>query len=193
MLSTLITSKTRVKILTTFLTHPDERFYYKNLIDRLGVPPSVLQSELKRFEKVGLLNSKREANIKFYSINKDFLLYPELKSIIFKTVGLADFLRDSLSKIGEIKVAFIYGSVAKNLEDAMSDIDLMVIGNVDMDSLNDAVAKAEDTLGREINFTTFDAKEWRDKLKAKKAFVTDVYKGKKIFLIGNDDELRRIS
>ncbi len=135
----------------------------------------------------------RSANIRFYQVNQKHTLYPELKSIIFKTVGLADFLRDSLSKIGEIKVAFIYGSVAKNIEDAMSDIDLMVIGNVDMDSLNDAVSKAEDALGREINFTTFDAKEWRDKLKAKKAFVTDVYKGKKIFLIGNDDELRKIT
>ena len=193
MLSTLITSKTRVKMLSWFISHPGERFHYRQLIKLLDSSSPSVRNELKRLETAGILVSTREANIRFYQVNQKHTLYPELKSIIFKTVGLADFLRDSLSKIGEIKVAFIYGSVAKNIEDAMSDIDLMVIGNVDMDSLNDAVSKAEDALGREINFTTFDAKEWRDKLKAKKAFVTDVYKGKKIFLIGNDDELRKIT
>src|SRR3990172_13265712 len=116
MLSTLITSKTRVKVLTLFLTHPEERFYYKNLIDRLGVSSTVLRSELKRFEAAGLLKSTREANIRFYWLNKDFMLYPELKSIVFKTIGLADPIKEALEKIGNVKAAFIYGSVAKNLE-----------------------------------------------------------------------------
>ena len=193
MLSTLITSKTRVKVLTLFLTHPDERFYYKNLIDRLGVSSTVLRGELKRFEAAGLLKSTREANIRFYRLNKDFMLYPELKSIIFKTVGLADFLRDSLQKIGNIEAAFVYGSVAKNVEDVKSDIDLMVIGDTDMDKLHDALSRAEETLGREINPTVFDPAEWRKRISKKESFVKDVLKNPKIFLIGDEDVLRRLS
>ena len=193
MLSTLITSKTRVKVLTLFLTHPDERFYYKNLIDRLGVSSTVLRGELKRFEAAGLLKSTREANIRFYRLNKDFMLYPELKSIIFKTVGLADFLRDSLQKIGNIEAAFVYGSVAKNVEDVKSDIDLMVIGDTDMDKFHDALSKAEETLGREINPTVFDPAEWRKRISKKESFVKDVLKNPKIFLIGDEDVLRRLS
>lgn len=193
MLSTLITSKTRVKILTLFLTRPDERFYFKNLIERLQVPPSVLHSELKKFENIGLLKSQKEANVLFYSINKNFSLYPELKGIIFKTVGLADYLRESLKKLGNIRAAFIYGSVAKNLEDVKSDIDLMVIGDVDMDNLSDAVSKAEDALSREINFTTFDTSEWKNRVAKKQSFVMDVIKNPKIFLIGNEDDIRKIA
>ena len=193
MLSKLITSKTRVKILTLFLTHPDERFYYKNLISRLNVPPSVLQSELKLFEEIGLLQSKREANIKFYRVNKKFSLYPELKGIIFKTTGLADSLKEAIDKIGRIDVAFIYGSVAKNLEDAKSDIDLMIIGDPDMDGLTEAVSAAESELLREVNYTVFDPEEWKERVKHKKAFVMDVLNNKKIFILGGEDELRRIT
>src|SRR3989304_10599740 len=193
MLSTLITSKTRVKVLTLFLTHPDERFYYKDLIDRLGVSSTVLRGELKRFEAAGLLKSTREANIRFYRLNKDFMLYPELKSIIFKTAGLADFLRDSLQKIGNIEAAFVYGSVAKNVEDVKSDIDLMVMGGTDMEKFHDALSRAEETLGREINPTVFDPAEWRKRISKKESFVKDVLKNPKIFLIGDEDVLRRLS
>ncbi|MBS3909197.1 MAG: nucleotidyltransferase domain-containing protein [Actinobacteria bacterium] len=193
MLSTLITSKTRVKLLTLFLTHPDARFYFKNLIERLGVPPSALQTELKKFELIGLLKSEREGNIKFYWVDKSFPLYPELKGIIFKTVGLADRLKEALDKIGHIDVAFIYGSVAKNLEDAKSDIDLMVIGDPDMDALSDVVTAAEHELIREVNYTVFDPKEWKERVAKNNSFVMDVLKNNKIFLIGGEDELRRIA
>ena len=193
MLSTLITSKTRVKVLTLFLTHPGERFYYKNLIDRLGVPSTVLRSELKRFEAAGLLKSTREANIRFYWLNKDFMLYPELKSIVFKTIGLADPIKEALEKIGNVKAAFIYGSVAKNLEDVRSDIDLMVIGDADTDELHKAVNKAEKMLTREINYTVFDSKDWKERIKKKSSFAMDVLKSPKIFLIGGEDDLRRLA
>lgn len=190
MLSTLITSKARRTLLTLFVAHPDERFYQKQLIRDLGMSSSLVQKELRKLENIGLLTSTREANTRFFQVNKSFALYPELKSIIFKTVGLADFLRESLAEIGEVKTAFIYGSVAQNLEEARSDIDLMVIGDVDQDKLHRAISKAEKAIGREINQSVFDVAEWKKQLAAKKAFVRDVAEGPKIFLIGGEDDLR---
>lgn len=190
MLSTLITSKSRIEVLTWFLTHPGERFHYLQLVGLLKSSKRSIQIELKRLEGAGILLSKKEANIRFYWVNQDHPLYPELKSIVFKTVGLADFLREALDEIGDIKAAFIYGSVAKNLEDARSDIDLMIIGDVDTDKLHEVVSKAEDSLGREVNYSTFDVADWKKRLAAKKAFVHDVAQGQKIFLIGGDDDLR---
>lgn len=193
MLSTLITSKSRVEILTWFVTHPGERFHYRQLEKLLKVSTPSIRRELKRLEGSGLLLSTREANVRFYWINQEHLLYPEIKSIVFKTAGLADFLRQALGELGQIEVAFIFGSVAKNLEDSRSDIDLMVIGDVDMDKLHDAVANAEKAISREINYSTFDAADWRKQLKEKKAFVNDVAKGDKIYLIGTEDDLRKIA
>lgn len=193
MLTTLITSKIRVRLITWFVTHSGQRFHYNQLLGIIKASGPSLHSELKRLENAGLLSSAKEANVKFYWVNQDFILYPEIKSIIFKTVGLADALREALEKIGDIEVAFIYGSVAKNLEDAKSDIDLMVIGDVDMDELHEAIAKQEEMLGREINYTVFDKKDWQKQIHTKRAFAYDIYRGKKIYLIGGENELRKLS
>lgn len=193
MLSTLITSKVRVELITWFITHPGERFYYRQLIDVLNASKQSIQNELARLEKTGFLDSRKEGNIRFYWVNKDFILYPEIKSIIFKTVGVSEELRKSLDNIGDVKSAFIYGSVAKNLEDARSDIDVMIIGNVSVDAVHEAISKAEDRLGREVNYTIFSPGDWSRQLKARKAFVTNVAKDKKIFLIGTEDELQKLN
>ncbi len=193
MLRKLITSQAKIKLLTLFLTNPDERFYYTEIHKRLGIHHALLQRELKLFVGMGFLFTTKEANIRYYWVNKKFPIYEELKSIIFKTVGLADHLKETIEEIGHTDIAFIYGSVAKNIEDAKSDIDLMVIGDPDIDALTDAVLKAEKTLVREINFTVFDPEEWKQRIAKKDSFVMDVLNNKKIFLIGGEDELRRIA
>jgi len=191
MLSALITSKVRHALLVLFITHPDERFYLKQLVRDLGMSTSQLQKELAKLENIGFLTSSRESNTRFFQVDKVFPLYPELKSIIYKTAGLADFLREALEEIGTIEVALIYGSVAKNVEDMRSDVDLLVIGDVDLDALHEAIDSAEKAIGREINPTAFSRKDWNARIKKKQAFATDVLAGPKILLIGDEDELRR--
>lgn len=192
MLSYLITSKTRRDVLTLFVTHPDERFYHVGLARQLGLPASAVHAELKKLEALSFLKSQKEANIVFYWVNKDFLLYPEIKGLIFKTVGLAEEIRNNLKAIGNVSVAFIFGSVAKNREDARSDIDLMVIGNPDIDALTEAVSKAEDVLSREINYSVFSPEDWCKRVEKKDSFAIDVLNNNKIFIIGDADELRRL-
>ena len=109
MLSTLITSKARVELITWFITHPGERFYYRQLIDILNASKQSIQNELARLESAGLLSSQKEGNIRFFWVNKDFILYKEINSMILKTFGVGDELRKSLSKIGNIKSASFMG------------------------------------------------------------------------------------
>jgi len=193
MLSTLVTSKSRRTLLTLFLTHPEQKFYHAQLVRDLKMPSGNIQHELKKLKEIGFLTSSREAQVRYFQVNKAFPLYGELKGIIYKTVALADPLRDALKKIGDIQIAFIYGSVAKDTENMGSDIDLMVIGHPRMDDLSEAVTKAERGLSREINFTVFEPADWKKNLKEKKGFATTVFKDKKIFLMGTEDELRKIS
>ncbi|MHB1326075.1 MAG: nucleotidyltransferase domain-containing protein [Thermoleophilia bacterium] len=193
MLSTLITSKVRVEIITWFFSHPGERFYYRQLIDILNASKQSIQNELARLESAGLLSSQKEGNIRFYWVNTDFLLYQEIKSMILKTVGVGDELRKAFVEIGEVRSAFIYGSVAKNLEDARSDIDVMIVGNVTVDAVHKALMKTEEHLGREVNYSIFSPGEWKKKMKDKTAFVSNVARGQKIFLIGTEDDLQKCS
>jgi predicted nucleotidyltransferase len=191
-LTTLITSKARVEIITWVIAHPAERFYYRQLVDILHASKQSIQNELARLEKVGMLSSQKEGNIRFYHVNKDFDLYPELKSIIFKTVGVGDELRKSLRGKEDIRSAFIYGSVAKNIEDVQSDIDVMIIGKVSVDSIHKTIMKAESTLGREVNYSIFSTGVWKKQLKDKNAFASNVARDKKIFLIGSAEDFRKI-
>lgn len=191
MLSTLITSKARRELLVLFLTHPDERFYQAQLMRDLGMSSSMVQKELGKLQDIGFVTSSREANTRYFQVDKTFPIYPELKSIVFKTAGLADFLRDSLAEIGPVEVALIYGSVAKNVEDMRSDVDVLIIGDVDLDALHEAVDAAEHSIGREINPTVFTRPEWAKRVKIGQAFAADILANPKIFLIGDEDELRR--
>ncbi len=164
-----------------------------DLVKRLELPASAVHIELKKLEKIGFLLSKRIANIVLYKVNKDFALYPELKGIVYKTIGLSKTLRDNLCNLGAIEVTFIYGSVAKDEERIGSDIDLMVIGNPDMDDLCDVVCKAERALVREVNYTVFGPDEWQQRVAKRNSFVMDVLRNSKIYVIGDEDKLQELS
>lgn len=190
MLSALITSSARRKLLIRFLTHPEERFYPTQLMRELGLSSSLVQKELARLSATGLLRSEREGNARFYSVNTRHPLYAELKSIVYKTEGLGDLLRDHLSSVQGVSVALIYGSVARNAEDAASDVDLLVIGNVSPPRLDEALMEAEGLLGREVSATVLDTEEWRERVNRQQAFAMEILRQPKVFLIGGEDDLR---
>ncbi|MDT8434993.1 MAG: nucleotidyltransferase domain-containing protein [Anaerosomatales bacterium] len=190
MLSALITSSARRKLLVRFLTHPEERFYPTQLMRELSLSSSLVQKELARLSATGLLRSEREGNTRFYSVDTTHPLYAELKSIVYKTEGLGDLLQERISPLEDVSVALIYGSVARNTEDARSDVDLLVIGDVSPPVLDEALMEAEGLLGREINATLLDIKEWHERVARKQAFAMDILRQPKVFLIGAEDDLR---
>jgi predicted nucleotidyltransferase len=188
MLERLFSSRVRVKLLTIFLTNPQSRFYTRQLERLLGESPYAIQRELRRLEGLGLLEAERQANIRYYWVNEHFPIFPELRGIILKTSGLGDTLREALAHLGAIEGAFIYGSVAAGDEDPWSDIDLMIVGEVDLLGLSEAVSRLEDSVGREINYTVYSSEELDSKLREGDPFLTNVQSGPKIMLIGSEDE-----
>lgn len=189
MLSLLVTSAARRKLLVRFLSHPGERFYLSQLIRDLGITPSAAQNELARLSSSGLLFSEREGNVRFYTVNTAHPVYRELKSIVYKTEGLGELLADHLRGVVGTVVALIYGSVARGTEDAGSDVDLLVIGDVEPATLDEALAPVERLLEREVNATILTEAEWHDRVQRGQAFALDVLNGPKIFLVGDQDGL----
>ncbi|MBU1487448.1 nucleotidyltransferase domain-containing protein [bacterium] len=189
MLKAFFTSKTKVKVLALFLTHPEEQFYVRQIERELKEPITAVRRELIKLEEVGFLNTFREGNLRYYRVNQKFPLYPELKNIILKTAGMGDLLRENLKKVGKIKQAFIYGSTALGEERKDSDIDLMIIGKVREDELNRLISQLEDRLAREINYSIFSPEEFRVRKLASDPFISHVLENKKVLLIGDEDEL----
>jgi predicted nucleotidyltransferase len=189
MLEKLFTSRVRVRLLTLFLTHPAEAFYIRQIARLTSETYNNVRQELQNLAQLGLILSERRANAIYYRANVDHFLFPELKRIILKTEAVGDRLREALLALGDICVAFIYGSTAKGTELASSDIDLMIIGDVDLEALDGAIDHMEEEMGRTVNYTLFDVEEWRERVAQGHSFVTDVLTHEKIFLMGDEDEL----
>jgi len=159
MLEYFITSKAKRSLLKLFLTNPERRFYTREVARLTAEPLNTVRRELGYLGKAGLLRSHKEGILKYFEVVKEFPLYPELKKIIYATIGLVDHLSNRLKDSELIELAFIYGSVAKDEEARKSDIDLFVVGEVEEEELQRLVADIERETGREINYTVMTRRE----------------------------------
>jgi predicted nucleotidyltransferase len=182
-------SKIRQDLLALFFTNPSQRYYLRELQRILGYSAGSIRRELLKFQGDGLFDTERVGNLLYYSLNSKHPLFREIRSIIFKTVGVEGSLRRMLLSIGGIKIAFIYGSFASKKEKVASDIDLMIIGNPDNSYLNRKIAELEKRLRREINPTVYSLREYRAKKRAKSGFLLELLENPRIMLIGRDDDL----
>ena len=182
----LFSSKLRIKLLDAFLSSPDARFYIRELERKIREEAKNVSRELKNLEGLGLLISEKQGNLKYYSVNENFFLYPELKAIIFKTTGVQGLLKEALERLKGIETAFIYGTYATGKESESSDVDIMIIGKPDLTELNEVISNLEEKLNREINYMCFDQEEFKERRKAGDAFINEVLSGEKIMLKGTE-------
>lgn len=184
-------TKTQQKILRLLFGQPEKSFYSKELVDRAGIGTGTVLRELEKLSEAGLLTVKKIGNQKHYQANPSSPVFEELKGIVRKTFGLSDPLRLALDQFkGRIKVAFIYGSVAKGSDTAGSDIDLMLISDqLTYPDLLVSFSELETQLGRQLNPTIYTGEEFRGKIIAGSNFVVRVIEQPKIFLIGSQDDI----
>ncbi len=191
-LKSLFSSDTRIKVLSHFFLHPGESYYLRQLEKLLKIPGGQLRRELLNLEDIQLLISSKEGNQKRYSINKDFSLYDELKNIFLKTTSAGDIIRESLSRLKGIELAFIYGSFAKGGEHPGSDIDIRIVGRVSDKEISRRISNVEKSLKRRVNYSLYERKEVKARLKKKDNFIFTVFNEPHIILIGSkNDELFR--
>ncbi|MCX5666850.1 MAG: nucleotidyltransferase domain-containing protein [Candidatus Omnitrophica bacterium] len=185
-------TKNRAQLLRLFFTNPDQSFYMQEIGRILGKKPGNFQRVINSMEREGVLVSERKANARYFKANKEYPLYEEYKNIIFKTVGAAGSIKGVLQKAGGVDYAFIYGSYAKAKEGYLSDIDLIVIGKCDEDVLIKNLDSLEDVLKREINYKLYTPGDFKKEIKLKEPFLLNILQDKKIMLIGDENDLRKI-
>lgn len=188
-ISSLFKSKTRKALFILYFTTPEADYYLRELERTLDIPVSMIRKELMRLEEEGVFVSSKKGNLLYYRINKSYPLFAELKSIVFKTIGIQGLLKEALEKIKDIHAAFIYGSFARSAENAASDIDLFVIGNPDEDRLVREIAGIEKAVKREINYALYTRDEFEKKKSAKDSFILGLLEKPKIFLVGDKNDL----
>lgn len=186
--------RTRSALLALLYGHADESFYLRQLIREVGAGHGALQRELKHLTDMGLIVRRAQGNQVLFRANAHSPIFAEIKSLVTKTVGVHHAIRSALASLRPaVKIAFVYGSVARNQERAESDVDLMVLGNASFSEVVSALAPAQKVLGREINPTLFPTSEFRTKLAAGNHLLRSVMKEKKLFVVGTEDELAKLA
>lgn len=182
---------TQRQVLGLLFGNPDRSYYLNEIVRFAGVGIGTVQREVEKLSGAGLLTVKKIGNQKHYQANRQAPIYEELRGIVLKTFGIGDLLRQALAELaGQIKVAFVYGSIAKRTDTAGSDIDVMIIAdNVSYSDLFSALAAIEPKLGRSVSPTLYHPAEFQSKLASDSSFVTRVVEQPKIFLIGTDNDI----
>jgi predicted nucleotidyltransferase len=189
MIEKIFGSRIRAKILGWFFTHPEESFFVRQIATILQEDPTNLSREMSKLENLGILTSKKIGNTKHFQANPHCAFFRELKGLVLKTAGVAGQIKVALERLTGVQFAFIYGSYAKGEEKAHSDVDLMIIGDVDVNQLDPLASSLEKRLGREVNYLLFSQVEFQAKKRAKDGFLMDVLGEEKIMVIGNENEL----
>lgn len=184
-MAVLINTKSRNNLLAYSFSHIDEEYYVRELAGIIGEDPGNLSRELRKLEEEGLYKSRVRGRLKFYSLNKTYPLFKEIKDILFKTTGLEGSLRQLVNKYKELTLAFIYGSFADKRESKMSDVDLIIAGNPQPDGFVGELRKIESRFNREINYTFYKLEEFKNESKKEGSFLNVVLKGKTILLKGD--------
>lgn len=190
----LFASGTLVALLTRFLLHPDQAFYQQELAKTIGARLYLVQRELERLERAGLITKTPRGNRAYYEANRDWPAFEDLKRVFLKTVALGDALRAALAPLADhVPVAFVYGSCAAGQETAGSDLDVMMIGTLSAREAATVLGPLGRDLGREFNPAIYPPEEFREKASAGHPFISEVLKGPKVFLIGDEDALERLA
>ncbi|CAN5796179.1 hypothetical protein BH20VER1_BH20VER1_00480 [soil metagenome] len=150
---------------------------------------STVRQELDRLARLGLVEPRVDGNRRYYTAREDHPLYPEIRGLVLKTTGLADWLRDALQEEKGIHVAFVFGSFAQGREQAHSDIDLLIIGTVTLRQLSKLLSGVSEQIRREINPKIFTREEFQKRKGRGDHFLTNVLSEPRIFIIGDEHEL----
>ena len=187
-LAELLSSRARAEIFRLLFSGVGEELHVREIERRSGLNDSTLRQELRKLVRLDLVQSRRDSNRVYYRAKTESPLYPEIRNLVLKTSGLSDVLKSALTD-KRIRVAFVFGSIARGEEKAGSDVDLMVIGQLGLRDLSRLLSGIEEKIGREVNPHVLREEEFRKRIRAKEHFVSRVVESPKIFIIGSQREL----
>lgn len=169
MIDSLITNKTRLKLLLKFFLNSQTTSYLRNLETEFGESTNAIRIELNRMEAAGLLNSEFSGNKKLFRANQRHPLFHEINSIVRKTIGIDKIIDKVTSNIGELKEAYLIGELARGKDSNIIDL-LLVGGSIDKIYVTELIEKVEISLNRKIRFLIINDTEKDDYL-AKNNFL----------------------
>ena len=189
MLSDLITSKSRVKLLTVFLTNPKDMLHVRECVRRTGDEINAVRRELQFLQKKGILEREQRANRVYYMLDKSYPFYFDLLEIGVKTIGLGSEIMKNRTRLGKIKYAMFSGNFARRVKKNPDDVEVMIVGAIVLPELAVLVRNEEARLGKEINYTAMTEEEFSFRKKRNDPFLSSILNSSRMMLIGDEEAI----
>lgn len=188
-LSQILSSKVRAGVLRHLFGVNAVELHMREIQRVVGCTIGPIQSELKKLLALQLVTARRNGNRLYYQANKEHQLYVDIRSMVLKTSGMGDYLKEIFSRLENIEVAFIFGSIASGEDTTLSDIDLMVVGTIGLRALTAALTDFRTRIGRELNPHVFTKEEFISRRTESEHFISTVISSPKLFVKGSDNDL----
>lgn len=183
--------KTKKAIICFLFARPDHSWHLRELARAASVSPTMLGKEADLLVSAGLVLDERDGNRRNFRANPDCPIFEELRGIARKTGGVADIVRNALEGIKGVRIAFIFGSIARGEERPGSDIDVFILANESLTEISKSLSAIETAVGRPVNPMIYSKEELREKVETENPFMGRMLASPKIFLIGGQSELDR--
>jgi predicted nucleotidyltransferase len=185
-------SKGQQKVLALLFGQPGRSFYLNEVVRLADMGRGVISRELSKLEQASLLVVTKQGNQNHYQANKASPVFNELVAMVKKTFGLREVIAEALNPmVGDIQLAFIYGSMAKGGEHQASDIDLLLVGDsLEYGAVMSLLLPIEAELGRPINPTLYRVDDFKNKLREGQSFLTRITEQPKLMIKGIIDDFR---
>lgn len=161
MLETLISSRTRIKLLLRLFLNPGTTAYLRGLADEFEESTNSVRVELNRFEGADMLVSESKGNKKLYKANDKHPLFKDIHSLLLKYIGVDRIIEVIIERMGQLEKAYLTGDYAKGRDSGI--IDLVFVGDVDKNYIMEMVGKAERMINKKVRFIIYGPEEWLEK------------------------------
>ncbi|OLC56560.1 MAG: hypothetical protein AUH85_06055 [Chloroflexi bacterium 13_1_40CM_4_68_4] len=188
----IVGSESRARVLATLFADPPREYYQRELARSSGLALQSVQRELSRLDAAGLLRVRTVGGRRLYSADPSSSVHEELRRMTAKLRGVGTRIARSLKGDDGVDLAWIFGSYAAGTAQAASDVDVMVIGTVSPDAVRRKMRESERELDRTVNEHIISPAEWRARVARADAFIRELRRSAKIWLVGNDDALHRL-
>ena len=159
MLNSLITSKTRLKLILKFFLNPDTSAHLRGLANEFGESTNGIRVELNRLTEAGLLEANHDNRNVFYKANLKHMLFPEINSIVRKYLGIDQMVETIVKELGNVELALVTGDYAQGVDSGL--VDLVIVGDVDKEYLHFLIAKTEDIISRKVRVLVLNKSEFK--------------------------------
>jgi DNA-binding transcriptional ArsR family regulator len=188
MLNKILVSEVRVKILKLLLLNPKRSFHIRAIVRNVDAEINAVRRELENLFDVSLVTRRQSSNRIFYQINTEHPFYTELLSLVAKEDGIGASIMKKAKQIGDVSYAMLSLEFLRGRKSSALDVDLFIVGSVNLDILNFIIKEEEEKMGRELNYSVMSMEEFLNRKRTNDSFIYRILTQSRTMLIGDDSK-----